>query len=350
MKKNVAVIGYGGQGAWHCRQILDSEVVALSGIYDINPKNCEKAKNDDIPVYESVDAMLSDASVDIVVVVVPNDYHRELVVKALEAGKHVICEKPVATTVVEFDEMASAANRCGKLFSVHQNRRWDVDFLAMKGIVQSGEIGELMRIESRIHGSRGIPSAWGNTKAHGGGMMMDWGVHLIDQVMQIFDDDKVVKLHCTTTHYTTTEVEDGFKLTLYFESGKEAYIEMGTYNFIAMPRFYMQCKGGTAVITEWTKKTHVAKMKAWRETDVVPDFVPPLGVIKTMTPRDELTLEEYDIERPFGDMHDYYRNFCAAIEGNEELIVTLPQVRRVMQIMELSYVSAKDNRVLDVEI
>lgn len=86
----------------------------------------------------------------------------------------------------EFAEMVDAAHKSGKLFTVHQNRRWDVDFLAMKQLYQSGEIGEVFNIESRIHGSRGIPSDWRGEKEYGGGMLLDWGVHLIDQILQIY--------------------------------------------------------------------------------------------------------------------------------------------------------------------
>lgn len=349
MKKNVVVIGYGGQGSWHCKQILNSDVAALAGIYDIEPKRCEAARSNNIRVYESFEAVLEDCEVDIVVVAVPNDSHKELVIRALEAGKNVICEKPVEMSVAAFDEMANAAEKTGKLFSVHQNRRWDVDYLAMKSIVESGEIGDLIRIESRIHGSRGIPSDWRCTKAQGGGMILDWGVHLIDQMLQIFAEDKIVRLYCSTTNITNTEVDDGFKLTLYFESGREAYVEVGTYNFIAMPRFYMQCKNGTAMITDWTKKAHVAKLKAWNEKDVLP-VQTAAGITKTMAPRDEVTLDEYDIERPVSDVHDYYRNYCAALDGTQKPLITLPQVRRVMQVMEQAFESAEKKQVLETNI
>ncbi len=173
--KKVAVIGYGGQGAWHCAQILKSDVVSLSGIYDIKESRRNAAERDGIFVYESNEAIFADDLVDIVVVATPNDVHEALVVSALRWGKNVICEKPVALSVEEFDRMTEAAEMSGKLFTVHQNRRWDVDFLACRGVVNSGEIGDVIRIESRIHGSRGIPSDWRCQKAPGGGMILDWG-------------------------------------------------------------------------------------------------------------------------------------------------------------------------------
>ena len=345
MKKKIAVIGYGGQGGWHCKQLLKSDVAQLAGIYDISPARCSLAEKENIHVYESADALLADADIDAVVVATPNDSHKELVIKALEAGKNVICEKPVDVTVSAFDEMCSAADRAGKLFTVHQNRRWDVDFLAMKQIINSGEIGGPIRIESRIHGSRGIPSDWRGTKAQGGGMSLDWGVHLIDQVLQLFEQEKIVKVFCHTTNITNKEVDDGFRLTLYFESGQTAYIEVGTYNFLAMPRFYLQCEKGSALISDWTKKAQVAKLKAWNEKDVLP-VQTAAGITKTMAPRDEVTLDLYEIERPASDVHDFYRNFCAALDGKEEALITHRQVRRVLGVMELAFASAEKGQVL----
>ena len=239
--KSVAVIGYGGQGAWHCKQILKSDVCTLEGTYDIREIRRDAAKNDGVKVYESNEAIFADPAVDIVVVAVPNDRHKDLVISALEAGKNVICEKPVEMSVKAFDEMVDASKRTGKFFTVHQNRRWDVDFLATKEVIDSGNIGKPICIESRIHGSRGIPSDWRCEKAHGGGMILDWGVHLIDQMLQLHGE-KVVKVYCTCSHITNREVDDGFKLYLTYDDGVTALVEVGTYNFLPMPRFYLQAE------------------------------------------------------------------------------------------------------------
>lgn len=346
--KNVVVIGYGGQGGWHCNQLLKSDVAVLAGTYDIKPERCELARSRGIKAYESFEAVLADPAVDVVTIATPNDCHKELVIRALEAGKHVICEKPVEMSVAALDEMIAAADRTGKLFTVHQNRRWDVDFLAMKKIVESGEIGELINIESRVHGSRGIPSDWRCTKACGGGMILDWGVHLIDQILQIITEP-IVHVYCETTHITNDEVDDGFKLHLRFASGKTAYVEVGTYNFIALPRFYLQCKDGSALITDWREKAHVAHMTAWNEKDVLP-VQTAAGITKTMAPRDEITLQEYDVERPESDVHDFYRNVCAAIDGREPQLVTHAQVRRVMQVMEAAFASAESGQARETAI
>lgn len=193
-KRTFAVIGYGGQGGWHARQILASDVAALAGVYDIDEAKNKAAERHGMFAYPSLEAVLADEKVEAVVIATPNASHKALAVKALEAGKNVVCEKPVEMSCAAFDEMTSAAARAGKLFTVHQNRRWDVDYLAIKRMAASGEIGGVIRLESRIHGSRGIPSDWRRVRAEGGGMLLDWGVHLIDQALQIVREKIVRRL------------------------------------------------------------------------------------------------------------------------------------------------------------
>lgn len=345
--KNVAVIGYGGQGAWHCAQILKSDVASLKGTYDIKPERREAAEKNGIFVYESNEAIFADKTVDIIVVATPNDVHEDLVVRGLLSGHNVICEKPVALSVEEFDRMLDAEKKSGKLLSVHQNRRWDVDFLGVKKVIESGEIGEVYRIESRIHGSRGIPSDWRCHKAPGGGMILDWGVHLIDQMLQLIPE-KITSVNCVTTHYTNKEVDDGFRLEIGFISGKTALVEVGTYNFLPMPRFYMQCEKGTLKLKDWQEKPQIAKLTRWIEKDVTP-VQNAAGITKTMAPRDELTLDFYENEIPKSDVHNFYRNFCNAIDGKEEQLIKNCQVRRVLEVMVYAFRSAEEKQTVKKE-
>lgn len=347
MKKRVAVIGYGGQGAWHTEQIMKSDVATLAGVYDIKKERRDAAEEKGIFVYASNEDIFND-DVDIIVVATPNEIHEELVVSALDSGHNVICEKPVALSVASFDRMVNAAKRSGKVFSVHQNRRWDVDFMAVKSVIESGEIGDVIRIESRIQGSRGIPSDWRCEKEHGGGMIYDWGVHLIDQMMKLIPET-VVSVNCSVSHITNKDVDDGFFLELKYESGKTAHVEVGTYNFIAMPRFYMQCLGGTLFLSDWKQKAHIAKLTRWIEKDVKP-VQNAAGITKTMAPRDSLTLDEYDIERFESDVHEFYRNFCGAVDGKNEQFIKNEEVRRVLLIIEAAFLSSETDQTVKVRI
>ena len=348
MKKNVVVIGYGGMGGWHVDRLLTSDVCNLAGIYDIKQERCDLAVSRGIKAYSSYEEVLADKSVDMLTVAIPNDQHEKVVIQGLEAGKNVLCEKPVTLSSDSLQRMFDASDKAGKIFAVHQNRRFDVDFLAMKELKNSGKIGEVFNIESRIHGSRGIPSDWRGIKQYGGGMLYDWGVHLIDQILQIMDG-KIVSVYCTFNHITNKEVDDGFQLTLMFDTGARAYIEVGTYNFIAMPRFYIQGTKGTGLIRDWRENCQVVTCKAWHESDVIP-VETAAGLTKTMAPRDEITTDTFEMERPKSDVHDYYRNFVLAIDGKAEQMVTHPQMMRVVKVMEASFKSVDEGNVIKVDL
>ena len=338
-KMKAAVIGYGGMGGWHAEHLLKSDVAELAGIYDIKEERSELARSRGIYAYDSLQALLDDKSVELVTIAIPNDSHEEVVVAALNAGKNVICEKPVTLSMDSLERMIAAAEKNGVRFSTHQNRRWDVDYLAMKQIYDSGELGKVLNIESRVHGSRGIPSDWRGEKEHGGGMLYDWGIHLIDQILMIFGWD-VKSVYCVCDHITNQEVDDGFRLELVFTSGQRALIELGTYNFIAMPRFYMRAEKGTALITDWREETQVVKCTHWHENDVLP-VKTAAGLTKTMAPRDGLTTETYRVPRPASDVHDYYRHFINAIRTGCEQDVTYDQMRTDLKVIFAAFESAE---------
>jgi len=347
MKKNIVVVGYGGQGGWHSDHALKSDVVNLKGIFDIKQERIDLAKSRGINTYGSFEAVLADKDVNIVVCATPNDVHKKIVISALEAGKNVVCEKPVALSVEDFDDMCAAAKKAKKLFTVHQNRRWDVDYLAIKNLINSGEIGGVLNIESRVQGSRGIPSDWRSHKPQGGGMLLDWGVHLIDQMLQLIPD-KIESIYCEFTNITNKEVDDGIHIHFNFVGDKRATVEIGTYNFIYMPRFYMQCEKGSAIIEDWQKNCRVAKLKAWNEKEIVP-VQTAAGITKTMAPRDEITLDYYEKERPVSDVHDFYRNLVKAVDGKEEQLIKLEEVRRVLCVMQACFKSVEQKQVIKFE-
>lgn len=340
MKKNIAIVGYGGQGGWHGIMALRNDVVNIAGVYDIRPERIDLAHKRNINTYNSFEEVLADKDVDIVVCATPNDIHEEICIRALEAGKHVICEKPVTLSVESFDRIVEAANKNNRVFSVHQNRRWDTDFVLIKNLIESKEIDDVIRIESRVHGSRGVPGGWRSKKENGGGLVLDWGVHLIDQMLQVITDE-IDTISCRCTYLTSTEVDDGFRLTINFKSGKQGYVEVASYNFIKLPRFYMLCKKGTALIPDFRENAQITKCKAWNEREVVP-VQTAAGITMTMSPRDELTIERYIKELPQTDVHDFYRNFCDTIDGKAEQIVKNEEARRVLKVMMAAFESDRN--------
>ena len=140
-KRNVVVIGYGGMGGWHTRYLKESDAANLLGIYDIKPERCALAEENGIHAYDSWEQVLQDERVDFVTLAVPNELHKPLAIEAMKAGKHVISEKPVTLSSSDLQEIFDASAKYGRLFTTHQNRRWDCDYLMMKQAYASGELG-----------------------------------------------------------------------------------------------------------------------------------------------------------------------------------------------------------------
>lgn len=343
-KAKWALIGYGGMGHWHVDKLSSMEEVEICGVYDILPEKNREAEEKGLHAYASLEELLADKNVEFVTIATPNDFHRPIAVQAMNAGKSVISEKPVTMSSGDLQAMIDAANQNGVIFSVHQNRRWDEDYLVVKKIIEDNELGRVFNIESRVQGSRGVPGDWRNTKEHGGGMVLDWGVHLLDQMLMMVQEP-VVSTFGVLTHITNDEVDDGFKVILTFQSGLTAQVEVGTSNFINMPRWYVQGENGTAMVDDWNINGKIVKVSDWEKRDAVP-VVTAAGLTKTMAPRTEETIREYPLPRIPSDVRDYYRNFIKAMRGEEEQLVRHDQMMRVMKQMEALFRSAESGEVV----
>jgi predicted dehydrogenase len=343
----LAIVGFGGMGNWH-REFIDKiEGLTVVGINDIKESRKQYARDNNIFVYETLEDVLKDEKVDIVLVATPNDLHKEISIKALRAGKNVVCEKPAMMNSKELEEVMAVQQETGKLFVVHQNRRWDEDFLTIKEIYNQNLLGDIYTIESRVHGSRGIPGDWRQEKEHGGGMLLDWGVHILDQMLCMVDE-KIKKVFCKFTHVTNELVDDGFKVILTFESGKTALLEVGTSNFINLPRWYVLGVNGSAVINDWNLNGKIVRVKSWEDKDAVP-IRAASGLTKTMAPRLENTIIEEKLPIQKSELREYYRNVMSTIEGKSEILVKNTQVLRVMKLMEACFLSDETEQVVDFE-
>lgn len=344
----IGIVGFGGMGNWHRESLETIEGIQLAGIYDIAEERTIFAKEKDIHTYNSLDELLADERIDLVLVATPNDYHKPIAIQAMKAGKNVISEKPVTLSSSDLQEMIDASEETGKFLTVHQNRRWDEDFLTMKKIYDEHRLGDIYRIESRVHGSRGIPGDWRQEKEHGGGMVLDWGVHLLDQMLMMLGDTKLKKVYATVTNITNQLVDDGFTAHLCFENGIEFLVEVGTSNFISLPRWYMIGQNGTAIIEDWSLNGRIVKASGLDEKDVVPVRT-AAGLTKTMAPRREDTIVTEELPVVKSDVRDFYRNVIKVIRKEEEPFVKLPQVMRVMRLMEAIFESAEKHEAVNFE-
>jgi len=356
---NLGIIGFGGMANWH-RELINErgwshgrrleggvEHLKVTGSFDIAEDRQIFAREHGLRPYNSIEELLADHLIDIVLVATPNDHHKPLVIKALEAGKHVVCEKPVALNVKEFQEMIDASRKADRVFTVHQNRRWDEDYLTVKKVLEESLLGEIFRVESRVHGSRGIPGDWRGDPRQGGGMLLDWGVHILDQALQMIPG-RIKKVYASFTYITNELVDDGFYAELTFESGLVFLAEVGTSNFIKLPRWYVLGRDGSVQIDDFDGQGRIVRVTDWSKNDAVP-IRTAAGLTKTMAPRTAETIKEEPLHVVHSDVRDFYRNFLAVVEGKEELRVSLDSVMRNMKLIEAISRSAKSGRPEEFE-
>lgn len=347
-KIGCAVIGYGGMGGWHANKIRNEmgEYAQVVGIYDIDPLRRKIAEEKGFHAFESREELLCDERIDLVTVATPNDVHKEIAIDAMRHGKNVISEKPVTVCSADLEEMIACAKECGKLFTVHQNRRWDEDYLTIKKLLDENTLGNVFRIESRVQGSRGVPGDWRNQPQHGGGMVFDWGIHLLDQALMMTLPRKLKTVYAELTNVTNENCDDGFRTTLIFDDGLSFYVEVTTSNFIELPLWYMLGENGTAVINNWDCDGKVVMVSDWENRDAVP-IVAGAGITKTMAPRTDDTIETYPLPVQKADWGEYYKNIFAYLNGKEDIIVTHDQQRRLMRLVEAIFESGKNNKVVE---
>lgn len=337
-----AIIGYGGMGSWHHQNIAQKiEQIKVTGAFDIREEAVKKAEKNGLHAYATLQQLLDDRTIDLVTIATPNNYHKELAISCLQAGKNVICEKPVTLNSAELEEIIAVANKTGKLFSIHQNRRWDKDYAIIKKILHDNTIGKPYFIESRVQGSRRAMYGWRGYKVNGGGMVLDWGVHLIDQLMDLIPA-KVVSVYANLFNVFSEEVDDNIKIMLRFENGVSALCEMSTNCFINLPRWHVSCEDGTAVIEDWSCTGKMVKLAEDGPMEWADDIVyTEAGPTRTMAPRPVHTTQQLALPQVMTDWADYYKNIAAVLEENAELIVKPAQALRVMKVIDLVFESDK---------
>ncbi len=338
-----AIIGYGGMGSWHHRSLKEHvSAIQVKGAWDVREEARQKARDAGILAYESLDALLKDPEVQLVTIATPNDFHKDLCIAALRAGKNVICEKPVTLNAQELTEIIDVAKETGLLFTVHHNRRLDRDYRIVQETLKSGLLGRPYFLESKVQGSRRSLHGWRGHKLNGGGMLLDWGIHLIDQMMDLICSPVVaVDAHLLSIY--TPEVDDNIKLTLSFENGAVAMLEMATNCLINAPRWHISGTEGTMVIENWECDGRIMRLKADGEMAWEDDIVyTAAGPTRTMAPRPAHTMEELPLPDVKTQWSDYYNNIVDVLENGAAPMVTHEQLLRVMRVVDLLFESAQD--------
>lgn len=345
MKVKLGIIGFGGMGKWHAENAPRAGVEIVA-VCDIAEERWREAEEKGYKLYKSADDLLKDKEINTVILTVPNHLHKEMCIKAAQAGKNVIAEKPAALSVKELDEMEAACKKADVLFTVHHNRRWDRDMLIVKKALDHGLLGNLFTIESKLHSANGYMHDWHLYKKFGGGMMYDWGPHLIDQILFMMPDVKIKSLYADIKNVLHEEVDDYFKILLKMDNGVTAHIELSTYIIKYQPRWLAAGDKGTLVVNSFacdgaiyrTGKMLEKLPPQITETEAGPTRqfspVPPGGIITEPLPEVQT------------DWVDFYKNFTAVLNGTEEFIVKIPEVRRVLSVMEACWASSETGQAI----
>lgn len=181
----VGLIGYGlGGRAFHAPYVRATPGMALRAVVSRDPGKVHA----DLPgmrVVPDVAALLTQPDIDLVIVSSPDELHAEHALAAIGAGKHVLIDKPFATTLADARTIAAEGEARGVIVTAFQNRRWDADFRTLRALIGSGALGQVVELESRFDRWRPVPAeVW--KEARPGGVWLDLGPHLVDQALQLF--------------------------------------------------------------------------------------------------------------------------------------------------------------------
>ncbi|HCI6695720.1 TPA: oxidoreductase [Klebsiella quasipneumoniae subsp. quasipneumoniae] len=183
----VGLVGYGyASKTFHAPLISGTSGLALTMV---SSSDAAKVHADwpGVKVVSAASELLNDPEIDLVVIATPNDTHFPLAKAALEAGKHVVVDKPFTVTLSQARELESLAKHCGRVLSVFHNRRWDSDFLTVRTLINEGQLGEVGYFESHFDRFRPqVRQRWREQAGPGSGIWYDLGPHLLDQAVALF--------------------------------------------------------------------------------------------------------------------------------------------------------------------
>lgn len=326
----VGIVGLGNSGwFYHAEGTLehsrDFELVAVSARSE--QRTTAAAERFQARPHPDWRTLLADDRVEIVVVATPHDLHALVAIAALEAGKHVVVEKPMAMTVAETDAMIAAARAHDRLLTVFQNRRWEPSFLLIREIVANGEIGEVWRVEERrMHRGKYVVSgadrphagtelaAWTQVPQGGGGVSYMIAPHLVDhQIVLHGGGPQTVSAIMHT--FPGDEVEHYLDLRLTFAGGRPARIEIFREDVVDLPKWVVFGTAGTIVC---------------------PDF----GALRVEAP-DGTVVREHTGLAPLQACDEFYDELARALRDGAPPPVDPAGAAQVVAVLEAAHASAR---------
>ena len=324
----VGLLAYGAIGDEHSKAIQATPGMALSAVCDTNPERLEAALriSPEAKTFTDANEMLASEEIDLVVISTPPNSHYKWAKQALSLGLHVMLEKPMALSTQECDELMELALTQGVLLVVYQNRRYDLDFLTMKHLIDTDQIGDVFHYESFVGGYSKPCSFWHSDAAVSGGAIFDWGSHFIDQILSIVpsDVDFVSGLNQKRVWDHVTNA-DHAQVSINFKDGVQATFINSDLAAARKPKFYVLGTKG-ALIGEWDLSAG----------DSVADLPAIISLIRGDGSRE---VTPYVSIEPYS----FYSSVVAHINDGTPMSVVAEQSRDVVAIMQAAEESALAN-------
>ena len=339
----VGLIGYGMAGSvFHAPLVSATEGMTLKTVVSSDPAKVRKDYAN-VSVVPDVAELLSDLEIDVVIVASPNLTHYQYAKKALEAGKHVVVDKPFAIRVAEADELIALAKTKGRLLSVFQNRRYDNDYLTVCKVIAEGLLGEIYSYEAHYDMFRPqISSKWKEHAGEGTGALYDLGPHLIDQALQLFGAPQTVFADLANQR-PGAEVDDFFHLVLGY--GRMRVVLQSCW-VAKQPGPHFQIHGSKGSLIKYGLDSQQPDLQKglrpghpqWgRDRE---EFFAELTVGTAVTAKSR-------IETIPGCYEIYYKELFASITAGAPLEVKPEESRLALLVIELALQSVREKRVVE---
>jgi predicted dehydrogenase len=253
-KMRIGIVGFGRIGSEHAGWLSKCDAIAATHVFDPTSQRRAKAESLGLKSCDNLDDLLN-SDIDAVLISTPTAMHCEQAMLALQAGNHVMIEKPMALDLPQSLRLVEAAKEHSRILSVFHNRRWDVDYLTVKKGIASGKLGRVFNIESRLGqwSSCVGPAAkewrpgWRNEAAFGGGGLYDWGSHFIDQIWQLLLPAKPVRVFAQLRgNVWTRDCDDFARVCIDFDNGCCGMVEINTTTTAPLPRWHLDGTNGSA--------------------------------------------------------------------------------------------------------
>ena len=246
--------------------------------------------------------------------------------------------------------MVQICSECGVDFTIHHQRRYDRDYRTMKSIYDQNKLGNVYTIQSMLYGINGNMHDWHVYKKYGGGMLYDWGVHLIDQILWMVPS-KVESVYAQVRNVINFEVDDYFKVDIKFQNNVRAEIELGKYFLVDKENWFEHNLfiGGdkcSAYSDGFLPKGKIVKTTRLLTNVPGKTTMTFAGPTRSFGQIDKDILITEDLQIADNDQIEFFENYRDAREGKTEFIIKLPEIRRVMQVLEAIWESSEKNEVI----